>query len=268
MFRRVFPILMAALILAGCAEEPAAPTTVPTTAATAETTTPATTLATTEAPTTEATQEPTITETTQAPTTEATQAPTAAEPEQGLPYLQKIPRPDQSIYDGPGYDYGFVGTVRVQGTYTIVEESTDYEGNLWGRLKSGIGWVDLTQIQSGHYESDLISANYAEEDLLRGGAYHHYSASQEYSIPITFRAYGVLRDVALFCYEFDDEGFKPGADLFSLPELTPEKPLVAELDFPGDMTTFGIRFRDESGISHTCQISISGRNGAVILTTE
>ena len=263
MFRRFLSILVASLILSGCTAEPAAPATVPT-AATAETTAPPATIAATEAPTTE----PTATETTQPPTTEATQAPTAAEPEQGPPYLQKIPRPDQSIYDGPGYDYGFVGTVRVQGTYTIVEEATDYEGNLWGRLKSGIGWVDLTQIQSGHYESDLISANYAEEELLRGGAYHHYSAGQEYSIPITFRAYDVLRDVALFSYEFDDDGFRPGADFFSLPELTPEKPLVAELAFPGDMTTFGIRFRDGSGTTHTCQISISGRNGAVILTAE
>lgn len=45
-----------------------------------------------------------------------------------------------SIYKGAGKDYGVSGTI-TGGIYTIVEES-----NGFGRLKSGAGWVDLTQI--------------------------------------------------------------------------------------------------------------------------
>ena len=54
----------------------------------------------------------------------------------------------------------------------------------------------------------------------------------------------------------------------TLPEMTREMPLVAELAFPGDMTTYGIRFTDESGTAHTYTVYISGRNGALMLTEE
>lgn len=191
-----------------------------------------------------------------------------AVPETSVPYLQRIERSDQSIYEGPGYDYCFVDTVRQQGTYTIVEEVRDSEGNLWGKLKSGIGWVDLTEIQSESYKNILISANYADEDFVLHGAYHHYTSGQEYSIPIAFRAYGRIRDVRLYGIELSDAGLLHGPDLITLPEMTEEMPLVAELAFPGDMSMYGIRFVDEDDRAHVCRIYISGRNGALILVEE
>ena len=154
------------------------------------------------------------------------------------------------------------------GTYTIVEEAEDYEGNLWGKLKSGMGWVDLTQIRSEEYKSALLSANFAEEDLIHSGAYHYFSDGQEYRVPIAFRAYGTLRDVTIYTMEFDAEGPFPGEDLYSLPQMTEELPLVAELSFPGDMTTYGIRFTDEQGDAHSYIVYLSGRNGALMLTAE
>ena len=182
------------------------------------------------------------------------------------PYLQKIDRADQSIYDGPGYDFVFVATVRERGTYTIVEEVWDEEGNLWGRLKSGIGWVDLTQIRSAEYANALISANFADENLLLHGACHHYAENDlEYCTGVAFRAYGELRDVALFTFDFSGENYVMGDDFFTLSELTPEMPLVAELAFPGDMTMYGIRFTDENGNIHIYSICISGRNGSLVL---
>lgn len=277
--RYVYILLALVLILAGCKAEPAAPATLPTTApppvetvAPTETTIPIETAAPTETVTPTETTLPAQTlpvAETDPPTTEATQAPTPTEEAiREVPYLQRILRCDQSIYSGPGYDYGFVATVRKQGTYTIVEESVDREGILWGRLKSGIGWVDLTEIQSGNYASDLISANYADEDLVRNGAYHHYSTNNDYCIPIAFYAYGTLWEVSLFDMQFDAEGYVLGTELLTIPEMTEEKPLVAELDFPGDMSTYGIRFADELGNIHVYYIYISGRNGALILATE
>lgn len=60
------------------------------------------------------------------------------------PYLVYIDNPDKPIYKGPGYDYGYVGTVEIAAQYTIVEHRYDYDGNLWGRLKSGAGWICLS----------------------------------------------------------------------------------------------------------------------------
>lgn len=184
-----------------------------------------------------------------------------------LPYIQLIDRADQSIFNGPGYDYGFVGTVQKPGTYTIVEEEWDWEGNLWGRLKSGIGWVDLTQIRSQDYAQALISANYADEYLLSHGAYHEYLCEEtDYAVTVAFRAYAVLRNVELFAYNINTGIPVPEEPFFTLPEWTPDMPLVALLAFPGDMSSYGIRFVDENGDAHIYSIYISLRNGALMLT--
>ena len=256
----VLVMLVLALLLAGCAEQTAAPTAapaempaiVPTEAEWVdENTVPA------EIPTALATEESAVPET--------------AVPEKivsEVPYLLEIQREDQPVYNGPGYDYGRTGTVRQRGIYTIVEETEDFEGNLWGKLKSGIGWVDVTQIQTGSYPSERISANYADGDPVLQGAYHHCASDAEYAIPVVFRAYSVLRDVTLFNMEFNVDGYFPGADFFTLREMTPDMPLVAELAFPGDMSMYGIRFVDETGKTHMYSIYISGRNGEIMLTAE
>ena len=247
-------LLITTVLLTGCAAEPNKLPTVPTvTENHIQNTAPVQTL---PAIPTEVSEE-----------TEPQESATAA-PEKSTPYLQRIERSDQSIYEGPGYDYCFVDTVRQRGTYTIVEEVRDSEGNLWGRLKSGIGWVDLTEIQSEGYKNTLISANYADEDFVLHGAYHHYTSGQEYSIPIAIRAYGRIQNVKLYGIELTDAGLLPGADLIILPEMTEEMPLVAELAFPGDMSMYGIQFVDEDGRTHVYSIHISGRNGALVLVEE
>ena len=241
-------LLLCILLLAGCGEESAVETTVP-----RESAVPMAT---------ETVPETTVPAATEEPVT----IPMETEGEKELPYLLRIRRPDQSIYEGPGYDYIFVGTVREQGSYTIVEETWDQEGNLWGKLKSGAGWVDLTQIRSEEAVKPLISANYAEADLLIRGAYHLCPGDAlSYPTSVAFRAYGTLRDVALFPFELREYDFVPGEDFYQLPELTEEMPLVAELAFPGDMSTYGIRFVDEQGNSHVYCVFISGRNGALVL---
>ena len=248
-FAYIFMVLSLVLLLAGCGVEPADPTPDPTTA-----------------PSTAPTESPRPTETVTPSTQPSPEPTTTAGPDSKLPYLQRIERFDQSIYEGPGYDYSFVGVVRERGTYTIVEEVTDHEGNQWGKLKSGAGWVNLTEIRSDDYANALISANYADENLVLHGAYHHCPGDEgEYCIPIAFRAYGKLKDVALFDFQFSGEDYVPGEDFFTLPELTEEMPLVAELAFPGDMSMYGIRFVDETGVTHVYNIYISGRNGALVL---
>ena len=91
--------------------------------------------------------------------------PTTA-PERVPPYTVDIHRPDFPIWDGPGYDYFLIVTVEEAGVYTIVEEEVDAEGNLWGQLKSGIGWIDLTLLEREEAEPPLLTGNFAEEMLV------------------------------------------------------------------------------------------------------
>ena len=48
------------------------------------------------------------------------------------------------IYSGPGYDYEIAEVLSTTETLTVVSVSRDSEGNYWGELKSGIGWIDLS----------------------------------------------------------------------------------------------------------------------------
>lgn len=73
----------------------------------------------------------------------APEGPTASG--QTLPYLiwttEEVP-----IYAGPGTDYAYSKSM-TPGVYTIVEESTGQGAILWGKLKSGAGWIALDHIR-------------------------------------------------------------------------------------------------------------------------
>ena len=233
-------------------------------------------------PTTEApTEEPTEAPTTEAPTAEAkeTTPPATTEPTivppmtdlgepetTDLPYLLKIQRADQSIFSEPHYDSRLVGVVEAAGTYTITEEITDGEGILWGRLKSGLGWVDITDIRAFAENPTPITANFADNTLLESGNFHLCIADTAEGVTrVAFRATQALTDVALYEIVFT-ETFDKGDLLYSLPLLTPDKPLVADLLFAGDMSMFGISFTDSEGNICSYILSVSGRNGTLILS--
>lgn len=68
-----------------------------------------------------------------------------------------------TVYVDPGY-YGDVAeTIDEDGVFTIVEEQIDAYGNLWGRLKSGAGWVPVST------ENYLLPL-YAGEEIYAGPA--------------------------------------------------------------------------------------------------
>ena len=228
-----------------------------------------TTEAPTEAPTTEA-----PTAEAKEPTPPATTEPTIVppmtdlgEPENtDLPYLLKIQRADQSIFAKPHYDSQFVGVVEAAGTYTITEEVTDDEGILWGKLKSGLGWVDITDIRAFAENPTPITANFADDALLQSGNFHLCNADTTEGVTrVAFRATETLTDVSFYSIVFT-ETFDKGEELYTLPELTADKPLVADVLFAGDMSMFGISFTDSEGNICSYILSVSGRNGTLVLS--
>lgn len=183
----------------------------------------------------------------------------------GIPYLLKIPFADQSVFSGPGYDNSFVQTVELAGTYTIVEECWDYEGNLWGRLKSGVGWVDLTEIEYRIYAGAPISANYADAPLLNSGNYLYFNGGQTaYSVHVAFRAYETLSNVRFYDANLAAESGLELTPLHFVDRMTPETPFVANVDFYGDMSAFAIAFTDGSGNERLYVLTTSGRNNALV----
>ena len=207
---------------------------------------------------------------TEAPTETPTEAPTEAvtEPAGFQPYLETVYLADLPIFSGPSYDDRYVGTVEEAGVYTVVEEAWDWEGNLWGRLRSGAGWINLTDSRLAGEEKVPVSVSIATAGLLAGSHETCVVDEGEYAVKIALRFYEDVTDICVSFLEFDGETFVVSDSACMFPELTAGKPLVLHLGFPGDLTCYGLAFRDSSGESHRYTISLSGRNGLAVLTEE
>lgn len=62
------------------------------------------------------------------------------------PYMVKVDVNTLNIRSGPSTNYSVVGTIRDRGVYTIVEEAQGTGARLWGKLKSGAGWISLDYV--------------------------------------------------------------------------------------------------------------------------
>lgn len=169
------------------------------------------------------------------------------------------------IFDGPSYDSTYVQTVGKDSLYTIVDQIQDDDGNHWGKLKSGIGWVDLTRAAAEEQNMPPVTAAFAEPDLLEAGQYHQAGEPLASTVAVVFRPYDTLRNVTVSRLELSDAGYDVADSVFHIEELTPEKPLVAYLDFPGDMSAYGVFCTDSQGVTHRYLLTESGRNGTLIM---
>ena len=60
-----------------------------------------------------------------------------------VPYQVKITTEDLRIRTGPGTNHDFTGQYTGKGVFTIVEEAEGSGAPIWGRLKSGAGWIGI-----------------------------------------------------------------------------------------------------------------------------
>lgn len=68
---------------------------------------------------------------------------TPTAPVSKVPYKVRITATDLRIRKGPGTDKAIVQKAIKPGVYTIVSEATGQGATMWGKLKSGLGWVSL-----------------------------------------------------------------------------------------------------------------------------
>ena len=188
-------------------------------------------------------------------------AETTAPPETTEPdgdYILRIEDPETMIYAAPGFTNEVTALVEEAGAYTIVEEQRDRDGNLWGRLKSGLGWVCLTNPALAP-----IYADYAEESF---NAYHAYWCDEtDYITSIGFTPGEKLTDVRFGLLDwFETESWQMAEVLYTMDELDPDHAFLAQVVFWGDMTTYGISFTDADGAARHYAVSISGRDGSLV----
>lgn len=59
------------------------------------------------------------------------------------PYLVRVTTSELNIRKGAGTNYGTNGSIKNRGVYTIVAEKEGQGAKMWGKLKSGAGWISL-----------------------------------------------------------------------------------------------------------------------------
>ena len=173
-------------------------------------------------------------------------------------YTLRIEDPETMIFAGPAFRYEAAALIGEAGVYTILEEAVDGDGNTWGRLKSGAGWICLTEPALAP-----IYADYAPEDF---NAYHAYwSEETDYITSIGFTPGERLTDVKFGLLDwFEREQYTMSEVLYTIDELDPDRCFLAQVVFWGDMTTYGISFTDADGNARHYAVSISGRDGSLV----
>lgn len=183
---------------------------------------------------------------------------------QEVPYTTRVKAPF-NIFAEPGYDYTIVDTVWEKGLFTIMEEKEDEEGNLWGKLKSGLGWINLTRLET---ESKLpVRAGLIEKNELPKDYQEVILDDSEYMVRLAFIANENLKDLRFTSIYLSDDGIVDDT-LHTFKELKEGQMFVAGVVFTGDFTTFGLEFVDVNGDTQYYAAYMSGRNGELILQEQ
>ncbi len=112
-----------------------------------------------------------------------------------------------------------------------------------------------------------LQGGFANEDMLKDGNYHEFiTENSEYTVKLFFKANEALTDIRFSLLEYGDSGtLNVAKELYTLPKLTPDKPLVTGVVFYGSMTTYGISFTDSNGQTHRYAIQTSGKDGSLLM---
>lgn len=103
---------------------------------------------------------------------------------------------------------------------------------------------------------------FADDAFLHEGEYLFCRADpSEYSYKIAVFPKNEITNVRFSSLQLGDAFWETDRILYENAFITRDRPLVIEVTFWGDMTTFGLDFTDEYGLERHYLISISGKNG-------
>lgn len=260
--KRLIPLLLALiLVLSGCSGS-GSPTQPPETTLVPETageTTPAVLPGASETESTlpPSTEEPETTSPTE-PSVEETviQTTVPTEPAAFTPYTIRIEDPETPIYENPGFCEDIAALFEEAGVYTIVEEAYDRDGNLWGRLKSGIGWVCLTEPAIVPVFADFAPEHFVSD-------YQWHCGEPEFVTDIGILANQTITDVTFCSIEILPD-FREDEILYTVDEMHADEALKVSVVFWGDFTTYGLSFTDGNGNRRSFSLMISGKDGSLV----
>ncbi|MBR3569763.1 MAG: hypothetical protein IKN96_03035 [Oscillibacter sp.] len=166
---------------------------------------------------------------------------------------------------GPRYELFLENNERVPRAYFAFDDGAP------GKLVYAVGGgAELFSRGDSAYDADgaIFRAQWADENA---SAYDAFVADDgEYARGIVFSTERILRDFKFLAISLEDVN-EDGAGVFSVRELyaqdalTPERPLLIQTSFPGDMPTNGVCYTDNGGATRYFSVAESGYDGSLIV---
>lgn len=119
-------------------------------------------------------------------------------------------------------------------------------------------------------QETTVHVDYAQDDYVDGAVDEFNIRGGFAGVCVLFTTNKTVSDfkiLHLTCETIDDDGNITFAveETYSQPELTPDRPLVAGLEFPGDMPSNGISYVDADGVTRKYAVDMSGMDGSLFL---
>ena len=112
-----------------------------------------------------------------------------------------------------------------------------------------------------------IAAEFASEQLIGSGNYHEFIADDsKYTVKIAFYTNDVLGNVKFNSLQWNGTSYSVEKELYTLSALSPYKPLVTNVVFYGDTTTYGISFTDKNNNERHFAVYLSGMDGSLVMS--
>ena len=176
-----------------------------------------------------------------------------------FPYTLKVPA-EACVFKEPNRDSQFVQTIGADGTYTIVAEERDLQGDRWGRLKSGIGWVNLSNFFCEGSQLPPITISRSGE-LLLSRPHQLINVHSTYVRKISLMTHQHVTNLRVV---FTNHG-EQQETVYACTTLNPTMPLVLALNFEGDFFGYDIEYTDSNGNFHSHSICESGLDGSLVV---
>ncbi len=157
-----------------------------------------------------------------------------------LPYLKSLPA-ETCVFREPDGDSAFSQTIGADGTFTIVEEKRHTNGQIWGRLKSGVGWVNLSDLFCHGAKLPAVTVSKTGK-IVKKAAHHRVGEGDgEYVVYLTFMAHQTVYNLTLTEERPDGNRIIATMDTFST-----EKPLVVGVLLT-DTNSFALTYQKNNG---------------------
>lgn len=200
-------------------------------------------------PVTEPVTEPATEATTEPPTEPPTEAPTKPrKPMSEVPYILTLPREGRFVYQEPSYDSPVVQPMP-HGAFTVVEEVYDGQNFLWGKLKSGIGWICLDDIAVPEPLAKGIYAGPCDYALLLVENYYVFHSPESTGTDgIFIQALEDMRDVTIVaCNDVSGEE----TYVLSRDTLNAGEAIVLNMPLPYEFGFISVHYVDSQGFIYT-----------------